>query len=42
VSGHGADTDIITASARAYLNALNKLAYLAAKQAQGEQKVNLI
>ena len=42
VSGHGADTDIIMASARAYLNALNKLAYLAAKQAQGEQKVNLI
>lgn len=42
VSGHGADTDIITASARAYLSALNKLAYLAAKQVQGEQKVNLI
>ncbi|HRI39308.1 MAG TPA: 2-isopropylmalate synthase [Nitrospira sp.] len=42
VSGHGADTDIIMASARAYLSALNKLAYLAAKQAQGEQKVNLI
>ena len=32
VSGHGADTDIITASARAYLNALNKLAYMASKQ----------
>ena len=31
VSGHGADTDIITAAARAYLNALNKLAYFAAK-----------
>ncbi len=42
VSGHGADTDIITASARAYLSALNKLAYLAMKQAEGEQKVNLI
>jgi 2-isopropylmalate synthase len=42
VSGHGADTDIITASARAYLNALNKLSYLAGKQAQGEQRVNLI
>jgi 2-isopropylmalate synthase len=42
VSGHGADTDIIMASARAYLSALNKLAYLVAKQAQGEQKVNLI
>jgi 2-isopropylmalate synthase len=42
VSGHGADTDIITASARAYLNALNKLAYLASKQAEGIQKVSLI
>jgi 2-isopropylmalate synthase len=42
VSGHGADTDIIMASARAYLNALNKLSYLAGKQAQGEQKVSLI
>ena len=42
VTGHGADTDIITASARAYLSALNKLAYLSTKQAQGEQKVNLI
>ena len=42
VSGHGADTDIIMASARAYLNALNKLSYLAGKQTQGEQKVNLI
>lgn len=26
VSGHGADTDIITASAKAYINALNKIA----------------
>ncbi|MGZ8384720.1 MAG: 2-isopropylmalate synthase [Nitrospira sp.] len=42
VTGHGADTDIITASARAYISALNKLAYLGTKQAQGEQKVNLI
>ena len=42
VSGHGADTDIIMASARAYLNALNKLSYLAGKQAQGEQRVRLI
>lgn len=42
VTGHGVDTDIITASARAYLSALNKLAYLATKHAQGEQKVNLI
>jgi len=42
VSGHGADTDIIMASARAYLNALNKLSYLAGKQAQGEHRVSLI
>ncbi len=39
VSGHGADTDTITASARAYLNALNKLAYFSSKQAE---KVGLI
>jgi len=26
MSGHGADTDIICASAKAYVNALNKLA----------------
>jgi len=26
VRGHGADTDIIIASAKAYINALNKLA----------------
>jgi 2-isopropylmalate synthase len=25
VNGHGADTDIVIASAKAYLNALNKL-----------------
>lgn len=42
VTGHGADTDIITAAARAYLNALNKLAYVASKQADGVQKVSLI
>ena len=42
VSGHGADTDIIMAAARAYLNALNRLAYMASKQAEGEQKVRLI
>src|SRR2546422_1033064 len=40
--GHGADTDIILASARAYLNALNKLAYWASKQADPAQKVGLI
>ena len=27
VTGHGADTDIIVASAKAYVNALNKLEY---------------
>jgi len=27
-SGHGADTDILVASARAYINALNKLVAL--------------
>jgi 2-isopropylmalate synthase len=42
VTGHGADTDIITAAARAYLNALNKLAYFASKQGDGGQKVGLI
>jgi 2-isopropylmalate synthase len=42
VSGHGADTDIITAAVRAYLNALNRLAYMASKQGDGEQKVRLI
>ena len=42
VTGHGADTDIITAAARAYLNALNKLAYFASKQGDGNQKVSLI
>ena len=31
VTGHGADTDIIVASAQAYLNGLNKLAYWASK-----------
>ena len=31
VTGHGADTDIIVASAQAYLSGLNKLAYWASK-----------
>jgi 2-isopropylmalate synthase len=31
VTGHGADTDIIVASAEAYLNGINKLAYWASK-----------
>ncbi len=42
VSGHGADTDIITAAARAYLNALNRLAYMATKSEDSTQKVRLI
>lgn len=42
VTGHGADTDIIVASARAYMNALNKLAYWASKQSDPAQKVGLI
>jgi 2-isopropylmalate synthase len=41
-SGHGADTDIIVASAQAYLNALNKLAYWTSKQQDPSQKVGLI
>jgi 2-isopropylmalate synthase len=40
--GHGADTDIIIASVRAYLNALNKLAARASKRGGGEPKVGLI
>jgi len=32
VTGHGADTDIIVASAKAYLNALNKLAHWQSKK----------
>jgi 2-isopropylmalate synthase len=42
VTGHGADTDIITAAARPYLNALNKLAYFSSKQGDGGRKVGLI
>ena len=42
VSGHGSDTDIIVASARAYLNALNKLAYWSAKSAEQTPRVGLI
>jgi len=33
-SGRGADTDILVASAKAYMNALNKL--IGARQAQGD------
>jgi 2-isopropylmalate synthase len=39
-TGHGADTDIIVASAHAYLNALNKLGFWSGKNAPG--KVGLI
>jgi 2-isopropylmalate synthase len=42
VTGHGADTDIIIASAKAYLNALNKLAYWATKDQDPSKKVSLI
>jgi len=42
VSGQGADTDIILASVRAYLNALNKLAGLSGKGKNDDKKVGLI
>lgn len=42
VSGHGSDTDIIVASARAYLSALNKLAARAAKPGGNEPRVGLL
>ncbi|MBI3811054.1 MAG: 2-isopropylmalate synthase [Nitrospirae bacterium] len=42
VTGYGADTDIIVASAKAYLNALNKLAYWKTKRGQDGSKVGLI
>ena len=32
VTGHGADTDVLVASARAYLNAINKLAFWSSKK----------
>ena len=41
VTGHGSDTDIIIASAQAYLNALNKLADLVERHARAEQKIGL-
>ncbi|MCA9464600.1 MAG: 2-isopropylmalate synthase, partial [Nitrospira sp.] len=41
VTGHGSDTDIIIASAQAYLNALNKLADLIKQHARAEQKIGL-
>ncbi|MFQ5587267.1 MAG: 2-isopropylmalate synthase [Nitrospiria bacterium] len=42
VTGHGADTDIIIASAQAYLSALNQLAALGARERRGEKKVGLV
>ncbi|MFQ5780552.1 MAG: alpha-isopropylmalate synthase regulatory domain-containing protein, partial [Nitrospiria bacterium] len=39
VMGHGADTDIIIASVRAYLNGLNKLA---SWEAKGKKGIGLI
>ncbi|HYM37353.1 MAG TPA: 2-isopropylmalate synthase [Nitrospiraceae bacterium] len=41
-SGNGADTDIIVASAKAYLNALNKLVYWASKNQDPNQKIGLV
>ncbi|MCP9454751.1 MAG: 2-isopropylmalate synthase [Nitrospira sp.] len=41
VAGHGSDTDIIVAAARAYINALNRLACLAPIQADGSQNVRV-
>lgn len=41
VTGHGADTDIILASAQAYLNALNKMRSLLDKRAAGAKKIGL-
>ena len=41
-SGNGADTDIIVASAKAYLNALNRLAYWASKNQDPSQKIGLV
>ncbi len=41
VTGHGSDTDIIIASAQAYLNALNKIADLMERNARAEQKIGL-
>ena len=41
-SGNGADTDIIVASAKAYLNALNKLAYWASKNQDPSQRIGLV
>ncbi|MFQ5579303.1 MAG: 2-isopropylmalate synthase [Nitrospiria bacterium] len=42
IMGHGADTDIIIASVRAYLNALNKLAVWEDRNEKRENEVGLI
>jgi 2-isopropylmalate synthase len=42
VTGHGADTDIILASVRAYLSALNKLAGRAGRLGGAEPRVGLL
>lgn len=41
VTGHGSNTDIIIASAQAYLNALNKLASLMERQGRAERKIQV-
>ena len=41
VTGNGADTDIIIASAQAYLNALNKLASQLEQRAEEGKKIEL-
>ncbi|MFM7842303.1 MAG: alpha-isopropylmalate synthase regulatory domain-containing protein, partial [Nitrospira sp.] len=40
--GNGADTDIIVASTKAYLNALNKLSFWASKSSSPDQKIGLV
>jgi len=42
VTGHGADTDIIIASVRAYLNALNQLVVVKTRARKYQQKVGLV
>ena len=42
VTGHGSNTDIIIASAQAYLNALNKLASLMERHAKAGQKIPFV
>jgi 2-isopropylmalate synthase len=42
ISGNGADTDIIVASAKAYLNALNKLVYWTSQNRDPNQRIGLV